>query len=285
MWRAGGLGKGGQDRPKGMDGTLTFVIPVRHPRSVDDWPSLCKRLNETLASVAGQSSSNWQGTIVVNRGVVLPPIPDQFQIAFVDFPFKPLPERTRNGEEFFETVRMDKGRRILAGLLEAKPEGHVMTVDYDDFVHNGLARMVGDNPHHNGWFFDHGYLYDGSFVLYEVREKFFEICGTSHVVRADLLSVPNSLGAPSDEYIRRALGSHRFIKDDLARAGTPLSSLPFPGAVYRIGYAGATIGSMSIRRKFFGYNSLRHPRRFLRHARRLRLLNETHRRTFSLPRS
>ena len=45
-----------------------------------------------------------------------------------------------------EAVRHDKGASVLAGIVEARPTGHVMVVDYDDFVSSRLASLVDSDP-------------------------------------------------------------------------------------------------------------------------------------------
>ena len=134
---------------------------------------------------------------------------------------------------------MDKGKRVLAGLLQAKASGHVMFVDDDDLVSNRLAEFVEGTPNANGWYVGRGYVWlDGSSLFYENRE-FSGLCGTCHIVRADLLRIPESLEAASDTYIKRMLGSHIMIEKILESDGTSLLPLPFIGAVYRVGHSEA----------------------------------------------
>ncbi len=47
---------------------LTFVIPVRHQDNAPDWARLSANLAQTLASIAAQSHSDWQGVVVANEG-------------------------------------------------------------------------------------------------------------------------------------------------------------------------------------------------------------------------
>ena len=232
---------------------LTFVIPVRHHESVDDWPAVVDRMAETLRSVASQSVEDWECVVVANRGTPLPPMPRGCRVVEVGTPHAPLPTVTGAADQHArdEAVRSDKGHRILAGLLEARPTGHVMVVDYDDLVHHHLAELSAALPDRNGWFADQGYCYDGH-LLYKVPSGFNTLCGTSLIVRADLLRLPRDAVSVDEAWVRRWLGSHMFLREDLAAAGTPLAPLPFPGAIYRVGHQGSTSGtSTSIRRWFF----------------------------------
>ena len=211
------------------DGTLSFVVPVRHHHSVSDWPGVETRLADTLRSIASQTTGNWRAVVVASRDTSLPKMPSGFEIARVDLPYRALPNPAHDREAFYEAVRDDKGRRVLAGLMHLKPRGHVMVVDYDDFVSRTLAAHVLGSPHANGWFFNTGYLYSGSSWVYAYPSGFHEFCGTSHLIRADLLEMPQGIEAANTQFIRRRLGSHRFIKPDLQASGSALTTLPFRG--------------------------------------------------------
>lgn len=91
-----------------------------------------------------------------------------------------------------------------------------------------------------------GYLFSGTRLLVSYPREFFELCGTSHIVHADLLNLPVDAAHASDASISRTLGSHKFIKSDLEARGTPLAPLPFPGAIYRMGHADTATASGSM---------------------------------------
>jgi hypothetical protein len=261
---------------------LTFIIPVRHQDSVSDWGSLKKKMAETIRSVASQHNENWKAVIVANRGADLPELPDRFDVKWVDFAYSPLPDEGKEGKEaVYEAIRLDKGRRILAGMLHAGSMGHVMVVDYDDLVSNQLASFVAENRTMNGWFLKKGYVWgDGGKLLY-VYTDFSRFCGTSHIIRSDLYNLPESFEAASDKYIRRILGSHMFLHDDLNRVGTPLSPLPFIGAVYRIGHSEAASKSEGLISHFFRERwLLKKPGELMRRILCLRLLTHEVRNEF-----
>jgi hypothetical protein len=98
---------------------------------------------------------------------------------------------------------------------------------------------------------------------------FHKICGTSHVIRADLMKIPARVEDADDVYIRRWLGSHISIADDLQRQGTPLAPLPFTGAVYRIGHPEASSASPALE-EFIERRNRREPH--LREARLKKIL-------------
>ena len=195
-----------------------------------------RHLATTLQSVARQTTPNWDCVVVANRGAELPNLPVQCRAVWVDLPYTPMPaDATR--EDLDEAVRLDKGLRLLAGLRDLDTPGHVMLTDSDDWVSPRLATLVCDNSTANGWFFDKGYLYSGGPLAYLYPSDFYMFCGTSHVVRSDLL-LPGDDGAEPDiEAVKTRLGSHVSIKRLLDEEGTPLRPLPFVGAVYRMGHA------------------------------------------------
>jgi len=239
---------------------LHFMIPVRHQATVDDWSAVKAKLAITVRSLRAQDSPAWRATIVASRGADLPADLDGIDVVYVDLPIT-KPDSSGPREAFYEAIRQDKGHRILAGLMHARPKGHVMVVDYDDLVSRKLAGLVARNPSANGWYVERGYFFSGGRIIYLCQTNFFEWCGTSHIIRADLLPLPARLDNASEAYIRRTLGSHKFIKRDLAEAGTPLALLPFAGAIYRMGHSASVSGSHGVVSQFINRWALHRPQK------------------------
>ena len=235
-----------------MKNILTFIIPVRHQDNAPNWQNVKRHLSEAILSISRQQGDGWKAIIVANHGADLPDMPKGFTVTRVNFaPNQLYTQGNADREQFYDAFRIDKGRRVLAGMLEAGEMGHVMIVDDDDFVSRRLTSFVGANTQANGWFIRDGYVWsDGGQLLYRSAD-FHRLCGSSHIVRSDLYQMPPSLEAADDTYIRRMLGSHRFIEDVLTASGTPLAPLPFIGAVYRTGHAESYIGTSSILRQYF----------------------------------
>jgi hypothetical protein len=266
-----------------MKNILTFIIPIRHQENAKDWQRVKRVLSETVRSIARQTSEGWKAVIVANHGAELPELPEGFEVKRVDFPPNQFHSRgsaelhSRGSvaeERFHEALRMDRGRRVLAGMLHAGEMGHVMIVDDDDFVSCQLTAFTAANRTANGWYIFDGYIWsDGGRLLYRYSD-FSRFCGSSHVVRADLYGLPPSLEAADETYISRMLGSHIFLQGHLAAAGTPLEKLPFPGAIYRIGHAEShSQHSGIIQRYFRGNNLLKRPKELCRRLSRLRVKN------------
>jgi len=265
-----------------MNTLVTFIIPVRHQENSKDWGRLKANLTQTIASIAAQTNPNWRAVIVANEGADLPNIPDRFEVVRVDFPPNTMHEQQGiDKETFYDAFRLDKGRRVLKGMLQVRDTAFYMIVDDDDFVNNGLASFIGKNTAANGWKINLGYVWgDGGKLLF-THNDFADLCGTSLIIRSDLYQLPDSFEAASTGYIKNRLGSHVKIGKILAEKGTPLSTLPFRGAVYRIGHAGAHSKSPKIIGQYFlnRYLVLR-PHLLLRNLFKLRLVDNSFKRVF-----
>jgi hypothetical protein len=261
---------------------LTFVIPLRHPENSPDWAALKRRLEETIRSIAAQDDPRWRAIIVADSGAELPELPRGFTRERVDFPPNPMFERGDGGLEAFRAAcRLDKGRRVLAGVMAAGTAGYVMVVDDDDLVSRRLTGFVAEHRGGSGWYVEKGYLWgDGGRLLYQYAD-FSAFCGTSHIVRADLYDVSAGRPGPDSAVVRTLFGSHVFIREYFSARGRPLEPLPFPGAVYRIGHAGAHSKSPGLLRQVLCKRELlRHPLRSVRRLSALRYLGPRIRRQF-----
>lgn len=267
-----------------MTASLVFVIPVRHPGSVRDWTALQRYLSYTLASISAQTSPNWKCVVVANTGTMLPDMPPNCRVVRVDLPLPNMPDREKQLGAYYDAVRYDKGLRIHAGLHGIADSVHVMVVDFDDFVHRSLAEFVDARRDAAGWNVSQGYVWAGGSWCF-AQPRFHLMCGTSHIIRRDLLgSFFTAEGQLDIAAIKRRLGSHIFIHDDLVAQGYPLQDLPFKGAVYRIGNPQSTSGSGQLVAMMTPpRNLLFHPRRFIHNILRYRRISANIRRDFTLP--
>jgi hypothetical protein len=265
-----------------MKNILTFVIPVRHQDTARDWQRIKRQLGDTIRSIAQQDSDGWKAVIVANEGADLPDIPNGFEVKRVNFPPASIPDsHATPSEKIFDAIRLDKGRRILAGMLHAGEMGHVMVVDNDDFVSRRLTSFVAANQDANGWYFYDGYVWgEGGRILF-LFPDFSHLCGTSHIIRADLYQLPSSLESADENYIKQMLGSHIFVDDHLKKTGNPLSRLPFPGAIYRTNHAESiSFSGSTLKQYFFRKQMLTSPAVFYERVRRLQLKNSRIEREF-----
>jgi hypothetical protein len=99
--------------------------------------------------------------------------------------------------------------------------------------------------------------------------------------RSDVYGVPERFEDASLDWIKSMLGSHVRIADILAKRGTPLATLPFHGAVYRVAHGGSHSRAPSLLTKYFlCWEAFKRPRRMLRNLGKLRRVDETAKREF-----
>ncbi len=262
------------------DIVIDFIIPVQHQNNVKDWNKVKSNLTQTAKSISNQIDGRWRARIVANYGADIPDLPNNFSVTRVDFSPNPLYDlKSSDLDAVYHAVRFDKGRRILAGLLESDPKSHIMLVDDDDFVSRHLTEFVANHRDENGWFIKDGYAWgEGGQILYKL-DYFSDMCGSSHIVRADLLNLPSSLETATMDFIQHMLGSHVSIRTRLEQSGTPLAPLPFNGAVYRIGH-GSHSQSSRLFRQFFYRRLILEPRELAHRVLQIRPLTSSHRREF-----
>ena len=219
---------------------------------------------------------------MANEGADLPDLPERFGAERVTFPPNEKYERgSQSMDVFWDEVRLDRGRRVLAGMLAARDSRFFMIVDDDDFVSARIAQHASENTDANGWTINFGYVWsDGGRLLIQ-HDNFFWLCGTSLIVRSDLYDLPARLQEASACWIKTMLGSHKIIVDILAKRGTQLAQLPFRGAVYRVAHAGSHSRAPGLWVTYF-WKEIRRPRKLLRNAGKLRVINSAIRREFGM---
>jgi hypothetical protein len=261
---------------------VTFIIPVRHQDNARDWNLLKANLVQAIASISNQTNEDWRGIIVANEGADLPDLPERFGIERVTFPPNDMHELGKAGkEQFYDAFRIDKGRRVLKGMLRARDSRFFMIVDDDDLVSARIVQHAAENRDSNGWTIDHGYIWDDGGKLLLGYDDFNHLCGTSLIVRSDLYGLPARFEDASFDWIKSMLGSHVRIADIMAERGTPLATLPFRGAVYRVAHAGSHSRTPSLLVKYFlNRKALRRPGEMLENVRKLRLVGGTAKREF-----
>lgn len=261
---------------------VTFIIPVRHQDNARDWQALKTNLVQTIASIANQTNGDWRGIIVANEGADIPPLPEKFSVERVTFPPNDMHELGKGSkEDFYDAFRADKGRRVLMGMLRARDSEFFMIVDDDDLVSAHIVQYVSEHRSENGWTIDKGFIWDsGGSLLFRYNE-FNHLCGTCLIIRSDLYGLPERFEAAALDWIKTMLGSHVRIAGILSERGTPLQSLPFRGAVYRVAHGGSHSRAPSLIAQYFlNRNVLRHPKWLLNNLRRLRFIGDKARREF-----
>ncbi len=261
---------------------VTFIIPVRHQENARNWSRLMENLAQTSRSISNQTSSDWRCVIVANEGAELPILPKQFDVVRVTFPPNVLHELEGGTKtDFLDAFRVDKGRRVLKGMLHARDSLFYMIVDDDDFVSSEIVSYVAKNNDSYGWTIDKGYVWDdGGHFLFE-HDDFNHLCGTSLIIRSELYGLPDCFENASIEWIKTMLGSHIRIGQILLERKTPLTALPFRGAIYRVAHGGSHSRTPGILKKyFFNRGNIKSPLNFLNNATKLRIITDSVRRNY-----
>jgi hypothetical protein len=222
---------------------LLFLTSVRHPHNCRSYRRVSDLLSMTLASVCRQDDDRFVVVVVCN----LEPeygSGDGVHYLCVDFPPPSELSRPNTG---MEAIRVDRGAKYVAGLAFARRfrPSHVMFFDADDLVSRKLCGFVQARSTCPGWYLDIGYQYELGRKSMSPLAGFHKHCGTSLIVRHDLIDIDPRLTEASrlDEILRRTdtkylkyvLGSHRLAVHHHRRSGHPLAALPFPGAVWVLG--------------------------------------------------
>ncbi|SFI10148.1 galactosyl transferase [Albimonas pacifica] len=262
---------------------LTFVVPIRHPQNARDWALEKANLARTARSIAGQTAPGWRAVVVANEGADLPPLPAGFEVARVNHPPNPGHDLVKTDRQAAWAVfRRDKGRRVADGLRAAGASRYFMIVDGDDLVSNRLSAHVLENDGANGWVFESGWCLDadGRFAM-KLTERFEKVCGTSHILRADLFALPEPETPGYWERVELMLGSHVRVAGQVAQEGRPIAPLPFPGAAYLVGHANAhSLSRGVLRRYFLNGNLVRQPAATLGQLRHLHRVGPAFRQEF-----
>jgi hypothetical protein len=121
-----------------------------------------------------------------------------------------------------------------------------MWVDSDDFIHRDIAGFVAGAPEPNGWYFDSGYFHiRGSRSVRRVTKDYHQRNGTSHIIRTDVVGVPDDLDPSADrdavldrvgrDRATQTMGRHRPVVEFFRQQGSPLEPFPFPAAIWELG--------------------------------------------------
>lgn len=273
------------------DFAINFIIPVRHYRSVQDWQSVKTNLEHTLKSIFGQTNDNWHCYIICNRGTDLPKSANHENVTVLesDFEFISLPNKSVDPEAYHDLIRKDKGARVYEALKYCKANDFFMVVDYGDFVHRELVEFINDRIKKNageyfyGWLIDVGYVYSGGNVAL-LNKAFDTICGTSNIVRVSFFEkFYDEYGNLPLLYIKELLGSHRYIKNYMSKAGYSYGSLPFPGAVYNVGISNSSSQTGSVVKEIFSFRKfLKMPRTMIKLWLSIRLFTTKSKRMFNI---
>lgn len=181
-----------------------IVIPLRPKSESADWEVELVLLNRTLASVLKQTYTELAVFVVYTDQPT--ELAEDSRVHYVPFPYAFRPwEELPNKEDLLLKMkfkqkaarRWDKGRKVSYGSKVAKEAGcdYIMVLDSDDllskhFLHTLFSRC--NEGRSAGWYMDCGYLYkEGASFLIKVPRHMTGLNGSTHVLRADLVRVPD----------------------------------------------------------------------------------------------
>jgi hypothetical protein len=210
---------------------MTFVVPFRSKASSNNWNYHSALLYRTIVSLLNQADRNFKVIVVYTD------YPEQMieneNLIWLHFPFPFLKVRDITdyetyakiyfSKEKFAEYAMDQARKSIYGSQLAKELGakYIMSVDADDLVSNKIAKFV-----------NKGYVHlDGKNYVYRYPKNLNQFCGSSYIVRTDLVSIPDFKSKNLLDY--NFFSSHAWLKDRLRDyKNAILEPLPFYAIIY-----------------------------------------------------
>jgi hypothetical protein len=224
--------------------TLVFLVPIRHPEDCREPEEQARHLHDLFASIANQSSPDWRCVVIADPTQSLPELPDRFSVASIALPPNAAQlAAARNREEFYGTIRRDKGLRLRRGLAEVSSEEMMMVVDDDDLIHRDLAGFLSERRRageQGGWFVERGYSWASGDQHFRKLDGFHRICGTSLLCPPQYFDAWQDGGPDGREAATDELGSHKIVFDKIGRGDGGFRPVPFRAAVYRLGHSNAS---------------------------------------------
>jgi hypothetical protein len=218
---------------------LVFIIPLKSKATSQSWAKVSKLFEKCVQSACRQTHPDFHVIVVCHDRPDITFKHSRLSYIEANFPTPDIDSGTKtdvlNRRKYLESLRTDKGRKLLAGLVAAQKfhPSHTMLLDADDLVSNRLAELVHQNPQANGWVFRSGYLYThGRNWIYRKPRNFYKMCGSCNIIRNDLNDIPDKPGYSRGQGYYRFYLDHQKVASTLEDKGYPLAPAPFPGAVY-----------------------------------------------------
>ncbi|MGH1577421.1 hypothetical protein [Planktotalea sp.] len=208
---------------------VTFIVPLVSKDQVQDWDTVCDKLNGTLESFVQQSNPNWKALVI---GQTKPQtLNEDPRITFLPF--------TQPVEGNDKWVKLKFGCGALPD--HGWQSGYAMSFDADDLAHESLVEEV-LKQQRSGYLVTDGYLFDATTkeiartgkqsLLHPHRKPFWKLCGSCAVWRYDLGN-----GNGEIEFLQETLQhEHRMFPYFAKLAKRGLTPLGFPAALYLINH-------------------------------------------------
>jgi hypothetical protein len=224
---------------------IAFIVPFRCKASSKNWEFHSALLNRTLQSITNQTNSNFKVIVVYTD------FPENKyesnSVTWLHFPFpflkvKEITDYELHAKQYFikeeyAEFSMDQGRKSIYGADVARKSGYdyVMSVDADDLVSNKIVQFVEDENQNNnnpGWYVNKGYVYiENKNLLFRYPRNLNHFCGSSYIVRQDLIFIPSFESRNMLEY--SFFSGHAWLLNRLKEYNkVVLQPLPFYGIIY-----------------------------------------------------
>lgn len=203
---------------------LCFIVPVKSKKVSNDWKYFSKLVERTMRSITNQKSSNYQVTVICHELPEFEFKHDKIHFVQVDFP-APILDPHASRDENTEKKEVDKAKKILAGIEHSKKfkPKYIMVVDSDDLISNKIVSFVESQDSNSvGWYINKGYNYkEGANYLFYKNKTFNHLCGSSVIIRADLVN----------ELFRQKPYLF-FVHETMGTSQGKFKEVPFPAGVY-----------------------------------------------------
>jgi len=127
----------------------------------------------------------------------------------------------------------DKKNKKVAMCVRIREQGggFVMPVDADDLISNRIAGLVNSGKSKFGYVVNTGYEYDEKAKRIKVSPRFYNVCGTSAVMKCDVDELPSNVSDSEEPY--PILTGHTLWEKIFDDKGTPLLPFPFMPVIYK----------------------------------------------------
>lgn len=241
---------------------FSIIIPFRPKVESSDWEEDLVLLNRTIGSVLRQTYADFR-VYVVYTDAPIQHIADP-RVMYVEFPFgyQSLEELTNRDDlvskfksEKKAVRRWDKARKLCYGSKLAKEAGshYIMALDSDDLVSKHLLAYMYATCNKNscmGWYMDKGYLYKaGARFLIKVPRHMCGLNGSTHMLRADLVEIPDFNSLAWEDY--NLFTDHGWVRERMKTYyHADLEPVPNPMLIYVVHHSNMS----QVHRKEFGFH-------------------------------
>ena len=201
----------------------------------------------SLRSVCSQTDPNFRVMVVANDIPRINFTDSRVSYHIVDFP---CPDPKRSAAISMNALSRDKGTKLIAGMLAARPfkPDYFAIFDADDFVSRRIAQFVNNHPSEAGWYVDSGYVINASRWTTQRKSGLYRYCGSTLIPNArqllQLAGIDDSVSSDisqeqilrlvSPQFVQHIMGDHPYMIGFFASHGLRMRPLPFRAACWML---------------------------------------------------